>query len=94
MRLWERLPRSEAHTLTVKPESLDGSGLSGNSRVLKLNLSSRPGSMFMLGLLSLSSASSGELAVTRLGRSGWYLSRKERRAVSSRRFDLIRMPRG
>lgn len=90
MRFSERLPRTEAHTLTVKPESLDGSGLSGNSRVLKLNLSSRPGSMFILGLLSLSSASSGELAITRLGRSGWYLSQKEHPAVSSQHFHLIR----
>lgn len=68
--LCECLPRIEAQTLTVKPESLDGSGLSGNSRVLKLNRSSRPGSMFILGLLSLRSPSSGELAVTRLDRSG------------------------
>lgn len=75
--IYERLPRTEAHMLTVKPERLDGSGLSGNSSVLKLNLSSRPGSMFILGLLSLSSASSGKLAIIRLGRSGWYLNENE-----------------
>lgn len=63
--------------LTVKPESLDGSGMSGNSRVLKLNRSSRPGSMVILGLLSLSSASSGELDIARPGRSGWYLGENE-----------------
>lgn len=72
--------------LTVNPESLDGSGMSGNSRILKLNLSSRPGSMFILGLLSLSSASSCELLITRLGCSGWYLEENEHRAVSSQRF--------
>lgn len=50
----------EAQTLTVKPDSADGSGLSGNTRVLKLNLSSTPGRKPMLGMLisSLCSASS------------------------------------
>ena len=72
------LPMTEAHMLTAKPDSVDGSLLSGNKRVLKLNLSSIPGRMPILGALmpSLSSTSSWVLAMwyATLGCSGWYLA--------------------
>ena len=73
----ENVPMTEVQMLTVKPDSVDGSGLPGNSRVWKLNLSSTPGRMSMLGTLkpSLMSASSWLLAIwyTDAGCSGWYL---------------------
>lgn len=42
---FNNIPRRKTQTLTVKPDSLDGVGLSGNSKVLKLSLSSIPGRM-------------------------------------------------
>lgn len=51
---YEHPPMREAQMLTVKPDSVDGSGLLGNRRVLKLSLSSTPGRMPILGVLMLS----------------------------------------
>lgn len=51
---YEHPPMREAQMLTVKPDSVDGSGLLGNRRVLRLNLSATPGRMPMLGVLMLS----------------------------------------
>lgn len=62
---YEHLPMTEAQMLTMKPDSADGSGLAGNRRVLKLNLSSISGRMPTLRLLmlSLSSTSSCVFAI-------------------------------
>lgn len=71
-------PMTEVQTLTVKPDSVDGSGLSGKRTVLKLSLSSIPGRMSILGVLTLSLSSTSSWAdvrsYTRLGCSGWYLT--------------------
>lgn len=71
------LPSRLAQTLTVKPDRLDGSVMSGNSRFLKLKRSSMPGKMPKLGVLmdSLISTSSWVFAIwyTWPKCSGWYL---------------------
>lgn len=78
---WQRfIPRRLAQTLTVKPDRLDGSVMSGNSRFLKLKRSSMPGKIPKLGVLmdSLISMSSCVFATWYiwLKCSGWYLHNK------------------
>lgn len=71
------LPSRLVQMLTVNPDRLEGSVMSGKSRFLKLKRSSTPGRIPMLGVLmvSLISMSSCVLAMWYVWEncSGWYL---------------------